>query len=51
MIRWEYKIYSTSYVLDIHEDELTEFGSKGWELVSAFESNNMAYFVFKRPIQ
>ena len=45
-IRWEYKV-----AFDLIPEELDDFGSDGWELVSVVRGDLQTRHVFKRPLK
>ncbi len=48
--RWKYHTY-TSYGSNDNTEELNSLGLTGWELVSAYiTNNNIHVYVFKKPI-
>ncbi len=55
MEKFEYKIYRCYYPMHLHEENINEFGEKGWELINVLghvdDPDKYTYYYFKRKIK
>jgi len=47
--KWEYQTEYINYTLS--DEDLNQYGEKGWELVSAVMANGAFYYCFKRELK